>query len=174
LDEEALETFDDWKVNLYHEVPDGYQFHLPTNVVLVAAYEDTQRLTIDTGKIGDETREVLGRVTRPEFRNEYIEAGCPNLDDAGRLSGVATARSLLRDDTDDLTEWASAYLEPIKDVRRLYTVELPFFDTDIEVGDEIKCRHERLDGRHVRAISQMGLAPSTPDQSRFRTVLTVE
>lgn len=144
----------------------------PTAVWLVACYRDTVRLAYDTGKQGDGEREIVERVERREFHREYMGAGSFTLGENGQVSGRTNEKTLVRDDTDRLGQWAEARLK--HRVRRGVThrVALPEFPTNFQVGDVARSPDRQIDGRSILAVEYTG-ATNNANESGVETVLTI-
>lgn len=132
--------------------PVKYANNTPDAVYLVAAYLDTQRLRVDSGKIGSAPETVTARLTREDYRTATLKSGCWVLDGDGRLSGQTTDDAVIENDTEKLTEYAADYARANANTLSRHSITLPYADTRLGVGTRIKSRSARIDGLSVMSV----------------------
>ncbi len=127
-------------------------WYQPDNVWLVACYRDTTRLIYDTGKLGSESDTITERVVMDDFKREYYAKDC-FIKKGDQISGKTAAKTAARNDTAALTSAAIKRVAGTMNRRPAATALMPFYPSEIRVGDRVSSRDVRLKNKNIGSVT---------------------
>ena len=129
----------------------NYSWQFPDNLYLVCTVRDTQRVTYDSNKVGDEPYRITRRLNRKDFKYTEIRQGAKLNPSAWTTEDIESEE--IRNDLDLMAIYSLAFLKETIKAPGLYHLTLPAFTTQYEIGDKISSNIGEISEKNIVEIN---------------------